>query len=427
MTKEKDEQVPEETQEQPEETQEQPQIEQVDLKEVMDSVKVDGEVAPEIPSVPPAPPEVTAPPPSTPTPGEPAVGSIEEEAVMLYKEFNTFLEQKVEIKEDTGRKQVIPTGIDLLDAILGGGFAVGSLNIVVGQPGSGKSMLAMQAQGNAQRIYRGKLLASYLDSEEATTTIRLANLGVRNPMIKPYVDITVEKVFRFIEGLCIFKHEKKIVNVPSFIVWDSIANTLSIKEREAEDPNSVIGYKARLLSILIPKYVSKIGTYNICLVAVNQLRDVIQMGQFTTPRDLRFMSSHKDMPGGNVLKFNAFQLLEMKVKGILKPEMYDFEGIKVGVKCVKNKLFPPNVEILLIGDFVRGFSNFWTNFDFLKETNRLKAGAWNYLISLPDKKFRTKDAPQLYKENNDFKNAFDVAVKDAIQKDIVEAFNPKVF
>jgi RecA/RadA recombinase len=405
------------------ESEEQPKVEEVDFKEVMESVKIDGEVAPDISSIPPASPEEV----SEPTPGEPKIGSIEEEAVMLYKEFNTFLEKKVDIAEDTGKKQVIPTGIEILDAILGGGFAVGSLNIIVGQPGSGKSMLAMQAQGNAQRIYRGKLLASYLDSEEATTTIRLANLGVRNPMIKPYIDITVEKVFRFIEGLCIFKHEKKIVSVPSFIVWDSIANTLSIKEREAEDPNTVIGYKARLLSILIPKYVSKIGTYNICLVAVNQLRDIIQMGQFQTPRDLRFMSSHKDMPGGNVLKFNAFQLLEMKVRSVLKPDMYGFEGIKVGVKCVKNKLFPPNVEIELVGDFVTGFSNFWTNFDFLKETKRLNAGAWNYLVSLPDKKFRTKDAPQLYSENKDFKNAFDAAVKEAIQKDIIEAYNPKVF
>jgi hypothetical protein len=57
----------------------------------------------------------------------------------------------------------------------------------------------------------------------------------------------------------------------------------------------------------------------------------------------------------------------------------------------------------------------------------LTPGAWNYLISLPDKKFRTKDALQLYKENNDFKNAFDSAIKDAIQKDIIEAYNPKVF
>jgi len=406
-----------------EEKQADQKVEQVDLKEVMESVKIDGEVAPDISSIPPSPPDVIEPP----APGEPEIGSIEEEAVMLYKEFNIFLEQKVEITEDTGLKQVIPTGIDILDAILGGGFAVGSLNIIVGQPGSGKSMLAMQAQGNAQRIYRGKLLASYLDSEEATTTIRLANLGVRNPMIKPYTDITVEKVFRFIEGLCIFKHQKKIVSVPSFIVWDSIANTLSIKEREAEDPNSVIGYRARLFSILIPKYVSKIGTYNICLVAVNQLRDVLQMGQFQTPRDLRFMSSHKDMPGGNVLKFNAFQLLEMKVKGALKPEMYGFEGIKASVKCVKNKLFPPNVEIELVGDFVKGFSNFWTNYEFLKETKRLNSGAWNYLTSLPEKKFRTKDATQLYMENGDFKKAFDAAVKDAIQRDIIEAYNPKVF
>ena len=138
----------------------QPEVEQINLKEVMDSVKIDGEVAPDIPSTPPEPPVIS----TVPTTEEPAIGSIEEEAVTLYKEFNTFLEQKVEITEDRGTKQVIPTGLDILDAILGGGFAVGSLNIIVGQPGSGKSMLAMQAQGNAQKIYRGKLLSSNLRS-----------------------------------------------------------------------------------------------------------------------------------------------------------------------------------------------------------------------------------------------------------------------
>jgi len=61
----------------------------------------------------------------------------------LYGEFASFLENKTDIKEDTGVKLTISTGIDLVDAVLGGGFAVGGLCIIVGQPGSGKSMLAI--------------------------------------------------------------------------------------------------------------------------------------------------------------------------------------------------------------------------------------------------------------------------------------------
>jgi len=242
-----------------------------------------------------------------------------------------------------------------------------------------------------------------------------------------YDDVTVEKVFQLLEGLSVFKSEKKILDIPSMVIWDSIANTLSQKERETEDPNTVIGYKARLLSLLVPKYIAKLAQHNICLIAVNQLRDNIQMGQFAPAPDLKFMSSSKTMPGGNVLKYNAFHLLDMKIKSAIKDaeaEKYGFEGIKVTVRCVKNKLFQPNIPIVLFGSFVHGFSNFWTNYDLLKETDRLKAGAWNYLITHPDKKFRTKDAPTLYEEDEEFKNKYDEAVKEAIQIDIVEKYNP---
>jgi len=349
---------------------------------------------------------------------------VDPETMALYKEFGEFLVQKADIIEDIGEKLVISTGIDLLDAIMGGGFAVGALSIIVGQPGSGKSMISMQSIGAGQRQYPG-MLAAFLDSEEATSSLRLSNLGVRNPKIKPITDVTIEKVFKFIETMCVFKTEKKITQ-PAMVVWDSIANTLSQKEREVEDINSVIGYKARLLSILVPKYVAKCATRNIAWVAVNQLRDQLNIGQFAPPKDMRFLSTGKSMPGGNVLKFNAFTLLEMKAKGALDPEKIGFEGIMTSVKTVKCKLFPPNVEIELIGSFVTGFNNFRTNWHFLAKNKRLKTGAWNYLPSYPDKKFRTKDAEIVYNEDPKFKEEWDKAVKEAIDVEIIQKYNPVI-
>lgn len=351
----------------------------------------------------------------------------------LYEEFNAFLEDKTEIVPDIGEKITISTGIDLMNAILGGGFAVGALNIIVGNPGSGKTMLAIKTLGEGQRQYKGKLIGSFLDAEEATTTLRLSNLGVRTPKIKPYIDLTVEKVFKFIEGLSLFKQKKKIVETPSVIVWDSIANTLSEKERQTDDPNTVIGYKARLLSILVPKYLAKCSQNNICFLAINQLRDKIDMGMFGSPNELKFMTASKTMPGGNVLKFNAFQLVEMKIKSAIaagKAEdsnKYGFEGVIVKAKCVKNKIFPPNVEIELVGSFTTGFSNFWTNFNFLKTTKRLKTGAWNSLITLPEKKFRSKDAKLTYDSDLEFKEAWDKLVIETIQTEIIEKYNPEIY
>ena len=352
-----------------------------------------------------------------------------EEAKSLYSEFSSFIEKKDELKNDKGVKETISTGIDIVDAILGGGFAIGALNIIVGQPGSGKTMLAIQTLGKGQRQFKGNLLGAFLDSEEATTQIRLANLGVKYPKIKPYSDITVEKVFKFIEGMCVFKQEKNIVDTPSVVVWDSIANTLSQAEIEADDVNQVIGRKARTLSLLIPKYVAKCAQNNICLIAINQLRDVLSMGPYGPPKDLKLMSTTKDMPGGTILKYNAFHLIEIKVKSVISgadAEKYGFEGVIVKVKCVKNKLFPPNIEVEMVGSFTTGFSNFWTNYNFLKDCKRLNAGAWNYLVDLPDKKFRTKDAPNLYKTDATFREAYDKAVKEAIQSEIIDKYSPEL-
>lgn len=65
---------------------------------------------------------------------------VDDETLELYNEFNSFIKSKTDIEESSGVKIVIPTGIDVVDAILGGGFAVGCLNIIVGQPGGGKCL-----------------------------------------------------------------------------------------------------------------------------------------------------------------------------------------------------------------------------------------------------------------------------------------------
>jgi len=346
----------------------------------------------------------------------------DDEVKGLYQEFSQLLDKQQEIQSSPDNVMTIPTGIKVMDAILGGGFVVGKLNIVVGQPGCGKSMIAMQAAGRAQIKYKN-CIVMYLDAEESTTTKRLMDLGVKYPPIEPYTEMTVEKVFRIVESLCVFKHEKNIIDTPSVIIWDSIANTPSEKEQTITDPNQVIGYKARILTQLLPQYVSKCSKYNICLLSVNQLRDVIAMGPYSAPRDLKLMSSHKDMPGGNSLKFNTNQLLEMKTRSVLDINKFGFEGILVRGKCVKNKLFRPNVEFDIVGNFMRGFSNFWTSYNFLVETKRLKSGAWNYLVNHPTVKFRTKDALLKYRDDLEFRKAFDNEIDEAIQTEIINKYN----
>lgn len=348
-----------------------------------------------------------------------------EAANELHNSLRTFLSdvEKIEQTEDE-IQTTISTGIDVLDALLGGGVGTSFVEIV-GQPGAGKSALAARLLATAQRKYLGKFIGVYLDSEEVMTKERLAQLGVNHPKITPITKLSVEKVFKIIEGICAFKEEykkkdKSVLDTPSIVIWDSIANTQAESGLVVEDPNKIIGLKARLLSFYLPKYVQKLNKYNISLVAINQLRDKLDMGQYAPAPTLKFLAD-KSIPGGNAPLFNAVQLLYLQVKSDLK-EVYGFNGISVKGRLVKNKLFTPNIDFLMLFSYERGFSNFWTNYELLKEYKRISAAAWCTLNAYPGKKFRQKDAIKFYREDPQFREIWDSEVKDVIDVEYIQKY-----
>jgi len=338
----------------------------------------------------------------------------------LQESFSVFLNDNFEISEDPGIKTTIPTGIDLLDVLLGGGLAT-SLVMIIGPPGSGKTALATKLLSTGQRRWPGKFLGIFADSEEAMTTDRLAQLGVSRPRLKPYTDLTVERVFKMIEGLCTFKEQHpEMMDIPFGICWDSIANTMTEKGLTEDNPAQVLGQKALMFSHLLPKYVKKLNKYKISLVAVNQLRDKIEIGVVKTAPDLKFLGQ-QSIPGGKSVLFNSVQLLWIRPSTALQGE-YGFNGFKVKCKFVKNKLFTPNIEFTLIFSFERGFSNFWTNYEMLKDTKRIKAGAWCSLTSCPKPSFRQYDAIKCYREDAAFREAWDADVKDVLQTEYIDRY-----
>jgi len=342
----------------------------------------------------------------------------EEELAQMYNDFSSFIQDKVNISNDEGGNiEKISTGIDLLDAIAGGGFGIGTFSMIVGNPGTFKSALLAQIIAAGERQYKGRLFPTYHDSEVAMSKERLISMGVNNPIIRPYTNVTVESIFKTIEAICAVKKEMNLT-YPTIIAWDSIANTCTEKDKTTDDINSTIGLKARMLSQLFPRYLPKLKDNKIALIAVNQLREKLEMGMFSQPSDLQHMGN-KDIPGGQAVKFNAFHLLFLRNRGDLKFEQYGFNGIKLEAFFVKNRFFRPYVPVTLIVNFNSGISNFWTNYNFLVDTKKLQAGAWNFLLSVPEKKFRTKDAIDLYKSDDKFKEVFDKEVKETIQAEIV--------
>ena len=330
-------------------------------------------------------------------------------------DFDTFLKGQGVESCDDGGKIIIPTGIQLLDCLLGGGMGCGFVQ-VVGLPGGGKSALCVKVIANAKKLWPEAILM-YADAEESMTATRLTQLGADG--VKIYNGLTVEKVFGFVDSIAAYKEQNPDkIDIPSVIVWDSIANSSTELSELELDPNRVTGLKARILSHRLPSIVKKLNHYNICLLAVNQLRDKIDMSAYTRqPSALKFLSN-KQVPGGMAILYNAFQLMTVGQGEVIK----DIPGIDVMVKCklVKNKLFTPNIDFQIAFSFTRGYSNFWTNVELLKTFKRMTAASWYSLKSMPEKKFRMANAMEYYKANEDFAKQFDSDVLEVLQTEFID-------
>lgn len=334
---------------------------------------------------------------------------------IIQDDLTSAMEKEANVKV-TDIAEHIPTGYTLFDALTNGGIPKNKITMFAGQPGSFKSALAANILGGIQRYYKSKnkqFVQLYLDSEHSTSMQRLANLGIRYPKIKPIGDLTVEKVFKTIRLIGKNKDEGKLdKNIDVFVIWDSLANTSSQDELDADNPDRVIGRKQKLISLEMPSIVQLLERYNISLIIINQLRDLIKMGgpYAPNPQDLKLMTQEKMIPGGNAIKFNTYLLMLLDAKSVIKKEKgdYNFDGHIIKMKAVKNKSFAPNITMEFVASYNQGYNNLWSNFNFLKNTNELNSAGpwWKFTYNEKEYKFMKKDLEQKISEELDFKKAF---------------------
>ena len=118
-----------------------------------------------------------------------------------------------------------PTGIPELDRVLGGGLVPGSITLLGGEPGIGKSTVLLQAAAEVAASGRTVL---YITGEESPQQVRLRaeRLGALHPLLYLAAESSVPNVVRSIDGVG-----------PELVVVDSI-QTLSVPEL-ASAPGSV--------------------------------------------------------------------------------------------------------------------------------------------------------------------------------------------
>jgi DNA repair protein RadA/Sms len=119
----------------------------------------------------------------------------------------------------------LSTGIDEFDRVLGGGVVPGSLVLIGGEPGIGKSTLLLQAAANMARTI-GPVLYSSGEESEHQVKSRGERLGVGDAPLYLLAETCLEKILEEIARLR-----------PSLVIVDSIQTVFSLKFQSA--PGSI--------------------------------------------------------------------------------------------------------------------------------------------------------------------------------------------
>ncbi|MES2528345.1 MAG: DNA repair protein RadA [Bdellovibrionota bacterium] len=219
------------------------------------------------------------------------------------------------------------TKIGEFDRVMGGGVTIGSLTLIGGEPGIGKSTLLMEVCGKLIDNYKSEKIL-YVSGEESESQVaqRSKRLGVHNENFYIYNETNWQNVLQQVKEL-----------KPKFLVLDSIQTTHSNQVDSAagtltqirEVTYELMNYaKSYDLTCFIIGHVTKEGQIAGPKVLEHMVDTVIyfegdQLGQY---RMLRVMKNRF----GNTNEVGIFEMQEKGLVEIKNPSQYFLEQSLVG-------------------------------------------------------------------------------------------------
>lgn len=156
----------------------------------------------------------------------------------------------------SGEKQRLSTGLNELDRVLGGGLVRGSLTLISGDPGIGKSTLLLQSASNIATKY-GKVL--YVSGEESEEQIKIRGdrLGVKSDNLYIVSETNLDKAEAFINEL---KPQFVIIDSIQTMYRDSVTSAPGSVSQVRECSNQIMRIgKSNDISFFIVAHVTKQG------------------------------------------------------------------------------------------------------------------------------------------------------------------------
>jgi DNA repair protein RadA/Sms len=148
---------------------------------------------------------------------------------------------------DTVVAERLTSGIDEFDRVLGGGVVPGSLVLIGGEPGIGKSTLLLQAAAHFAHTY-GPVLYSSGEESEHQIKSRGERLGVEPAPLYILAETCLERILEEIARL-----------KPAFIIVDSIQTVFSLRFQSA--PGSIGQVREAATQLLFAAKAQNIPTF----------------------------------------------------------------------------------------------------------------------------------------------------------------------
>ena len=206
------------------------------------------------------------------------------------------------------------TNISEFDRVLGGGIVQGSLILIAGDPGIGKSTILLQTSGE---LSEGGKKILYISAEESASQIKLRaqRLGVKSDNLYIYPQTNLELVKKHIEEM---NPDLVIVDSIQAIYTSLIQSSAGSVSQIRECCNILMHIaKSRNVSIIIIGHVTKEGNIAGPKVLEHMVDTVIQFEGDKT-KSYRILRSIKNR-FGNTSEVGIFEMGEKGLSEVINP------------------------------------------------------------------------------------------------------------
>lgn len=260
--------------------------------------------------------------------------------------------------------QFIPSGSNLLDLVLGGGWPIGRMVNIIGDSSTGKSLLAIEACANCKLKFPNTKIY-YFEAESAFDKDYAEALGMPIDNIEfpseSLENLTIESWYSHLESVIDNSISEKTESEPILYILDSLDALSDEAELDRKITDSSYGMaKQKKLGELFRRLINKMGKVNLTLIIISQVRANIGVT----------FGEKLSRSGGKAMDFYASICLWLTQVAKLKKTINGKEriyGVTIKSLCKKNKVSLPYRECQFPIIFGYGIDDFTSCYEWATE------------------------------------------------------------